>query len=77
MTLHPEVQKRAQREIDDVVGADRLPTSTDRERLPYCEAIVKEVFRWHPVVPLGRWPPVLGIIDLCTDFYVRHTACSS
>ena len=53
MTLHPDAQKRAQQEIDDVIGTDRLPVSADGERLPYCEAVLKEVFRWNPVVPLG------------------------
>ncbi|KAG6333886.1 hypothetical protein ID866_5199 [Astraeus odoratus] len=52
MTLFPEVQKRAQAEIDHVVGPDRLPTFADRDSLPYIEAVVKEVFRWNLVVPL-------------------------
>jgi cytochrome P450 len=43
MALHPAVQAKAQREIDEVVGGDRLPTFADREDLPYVEAIVKEV----------------------------------
>lgn len=45
MTLHPEVQRRAQAEIDAVVGHDRLPSFADREHLPYTEALVQEVFR--------------------------------
>ena len=54
MTLYPEVQKRAQEELDRVIGNDRLPGFEDRENLPYVEALVKEVFRFHPVVPLGE-----------------------
>lgn len=53
MRLYPNVMKRAQAEIDDVVGRDRLPTFADRENLPYIRAIVKEVLRWRPVGPLG------------------------
>ena len=53
MTLHPEVQRRAQAELDSVTGGTRLPTYEDRQKLPYIEAIVKEVLRWHPVVPGG------------------------
>ncbi|KAF7789305.1 hypothetical protein EIP86_000249 [Pleurotus ostreatoroseus] len=53
MTLHPEAQRKAQEELDRVVGSDRLPTFADREHLPYVEALVTEVFRWNPVVPLG------------------------
>lgn len=39
LLLHPQVQKRAQSEIDSVVGRDRLPEFLDRERLPYITAI--------------------------------------
>lgn len=53
MTLYPEVQKRAQREIDEVVGPHRLPDFSDRARLPYVSALAKEVMRWHPPAPTG------------------------
>lgn len=52
MTLHPEAQKRAQAELDAVLG-DRLPTFADKDDLPYVTAIMKEVFRWIPVLPLA------------------------
>ncbi|THU82021.1 cytochrome P450 [Dendrothele bispora CBS 962.96] len=53
MCLHPEFQKRAQAEIDTVVGRDRLPTFADSPHLPYCHAMAKEALRWRPVDPLG------------------------
>lgn len=53
MTLYPAAQKRAQAELDTVIGNDRLPSLDDRARLPFLEALVQEVFRWHPVGPLG------------------------
>ena len=53
MTMYPDAQRRAQAEIDAVVGNERLPTMFDRESLPYIDALVKEVFRWNPVAPLG------------------------
>ncbi|CAL1709871.1 unnamed protein product [Somion occarium] len=53
MTLYPEVMKKAQAQIDAVVGRDRMPTFADREELPYITAIVKELHRWRPVGPLG------------------------
>lgn len=53
MTLYPEVQRKAQEEINRVLGCDRLPTVADRPRLPFVEALVKEVLRWHPVGPMG------------------------
>ena len=53
MVLYPEVQRKAQAEIDAVVGKDRLPDFGDRPFLPYVSAILEEALRWHPVVPLG------------------------
>jgi len=39
----PESQRKAQNEIDSVVGGDRLPVLADFERLPYIKALVREV----------------------------------
>ena len=50
---HPQVQARAQEEIDRVVGNDRLPSWDDRSNLPYIDALVKEVFRMYPVLASG------------------------
>ena len=53
MTLFPEAQRKAQAEIDAVIGTDRLPCMADRANLPYVEALVSEVLRWGPVGPMG------------------------
>jgi len=53
MLRHPAVLKRAQREIDEVIGTDRLPTFNDRDDLPYTSCVLKEVYRICPAVPLG------------------------
>jgi len=53
MVCCPEVQRKAQDELDRVVGPHRLPEFGDRENLPYIELICKEVYRWQPVVPMG------------------------
>ena len=53
MVRYPDVQRRARAEIHAVVGTERLPTFEDRARLPYVDALVKEVFRWNLVTPLG------------------------
>lgn len=53
MTKWPEVQKKAQQEIDSLIGEDRTPTWEDYGRLPYVAALVKECVRWRPVAPLG------------------------
>lgn len=49
----PEVMRKAQKEIDSVVGQDRSPVWSDYDRLPYVAATVKEAMRWRPVVPLA------------------------
>ncbi|KAF7789967.1 hypothetical protein EIP86_000915 [Pleurotus ostreatoroseus] len=53
MLAYPEVQKKAQAELDSVIGRSRLPEFSDEEALPYISAVVKEVFRWQPVTPLA------------------------
>jgi len=52
IVLHPEAQKKAQKEIDSIIK-DRLPTLEDRELLPYVNAFVDESQRWKPAVPVG------------------------
>ena len=63
MVLHPEVQAKAQADIDRVIGKDRLPDFDDRPALPYLDAILRETLRWHPVTPLGPYT-----IPLCFTF---------
>jgi cytochrome P450 len=53
MLAYPGAQARAHAELDTVVGRARLPTFADYPHLPYIRAMVKEVFRWRPVSPLG------------------------
>ncbi|KAL7282187.1 hypothetical protein ACG7TL_003656 [Trametes sanguinea] len=53
MICFDEVQRKAQAEIDAVVGNDRLPTIQDRDQMPYMKALVLEVLRWLPIGPIG------------------------
>lgn len=53
LVTNPMVLKKAQAEIDAVVGEDRTPTWDDYEKLPYIAAMVKESHRWRPVAPLA------------------------
>jgi len=55
MAMYPEVQKKAHMEIDEVIGPSRLPTSDDRNSLPYINALIKESLRWLTVFPLGMF----------------------
>jgi cytochrome P450 len=56
MLLFPDIQRRAQDELDSVVGRDRLPTFEERSKLPFVDAVSREVLRWRPVTPLGSFP---------------------
>ncbi|KAH8103589.1 cytochrome P450 [Cristinia sonorae] len=53
MALYPEVQKKAQSELDRIIGSDRLPTPADAENIPLIRAIAMETLRWMPVTPFG------------------------
>jgi cytochrome P450 len=49
---HPDIMKRAQAELDNIVGTNRLVEESDLQNLPYLQAILKENFRIHPPAPL-------------------------
>ncbi|KAJ7323905.1 cytochrome P450 [Mycena albidolilacea] len=53
MGTHVDIQKKAQEELDRVVGRSRLPTFADQDKLPYVKAIISELHRWSPVGPLA------------------------
>ena len=51
--MYPEVQAKAHAELDAVIGQERPPTASDRERLPYLDALWRESLRWHPPGPVS------------------------
>ncbi|XP_029018465.1 cytochrome P450 2U1 [Betta splendens] len=53
MVLYPEIQGKVQAELDRVVGNNRVPSLTDKGRLPFTEATIMEVQRLAVVVPLA------------------------
>jgi cytochrome P450 len=57
MLLHPDVQAKAQAELDTVVGRDRLPDFSDRGNLPYVNSVLLETLRWKLVAPTGTSDP--------------------
>jgi hypothetical protein len=54
MVVYPEAQRKAQAELDSVVGRSRMPAFSDLEHLPVICATVREVLRWWPPDPIGR-----------------------
>ncbi|KAJ7888815.1 cytochrome P450 [Mycena leptocephala] len=61
--LRPSFIPKAQKELDAVVGPDRMPTFEDFDDLPFIRAIVAETLRWRPV-------PVLGIPHASTEDFI-------
>jgi cytochrome P450 len=69
MTLFPAVQHKASSEILAAIGPHRLPISSDRSRLPYIEAIMKETHRWLLVAPMGL-PHASTAEDTCRGYRI-------
>ncbi|RTE79885.1 hypothetical protein BHE90_005644 [Fusarium euwallaceae] len=74
MMLYPEVQALAQREIDGVVGYDRMPGWEDWDRLPYMRCIMKETLRWMPSTILGGMPHKVSKTDHYCDYTIPANA---
>uniref|UniRef100_A0A2K5RW34 Uncharacterized protein n=1 Tax=Cebus imitator TaxID=2715852 RepID=A0A2K5RW34_CEBIM len=53
MILHPDVQRRVQQEIDDVIGQARRPEMGDQVRMPYTTAVIHEVQRFGDIIPMN------------------------
>uniref|UniRef100_A0A8C5VP89 Cytochrome P450 2D6 n=1 Tax=Microcebus murinus TaxID=30608 RepID=A0A8C5VP89_MICMU len=53
MILHPDVQRRVQQEIDEVIGQVRRPEMGDQAHMPYTTAVIHEVQRFADIIPMG------------------------
>jgi len=69
MVMHPDIQKRAQAEIDGAVKGNVLPGFQDRPQLPYIECLIKELHRWRPATPLAI-PHSLMEVDYYRGYYI-------
>ncbi|GAA6010249.1 hypothetical protein JCM10207_005686 [Rhodosporidiobolus poonsookiae] len=70
MVTHPHVQRKAQEELDRVIGPSRSPTWDDEHSLPYCRALLKEVLRWRPVAILGGTPHASTEDDWYNGYFI-------
>ncbi|CAL5429741.1 unnamed protein product [Camellia sinensis] len=52
MMNKPEVMKKAQQELETIVGKDGIVEESHINNLPYLPAILKEILRLHPVLSL-------------------------
>ncbi|TFK91176.1 cytochrome P450 [Polyporus arcularius HHB13444] len=73
MLHYPDVMRKAQAEIDKVVGFSRIPEYDDMESLPYVNALMKEVARWRPVARTG-FPHQLTKDDTYNGYFLPKGA---
>lgn len=52
LVRHPWIMKKLQKEIDTIVGLDRMVDESDSDKLQYLEMVIKETMRFHPISPL-------------------------
>ncbi|KAJ3779525.1 cytochrome P450 [Lentinula aff. detonsa] len=69
MTLYPRVQQKAHEELDQVIGRTQNPMFSGMKnlRLPYIRAVVKEILRWNPPLPV-----IVPRIALEDDWYENY-----
>uniref|UniRef100_I3J333 Cytochrome P450 n=1 Tax=Oreochromis niloticus TaxID=8128 RepID=I3J333_ORENI len=53
MIYYSDIQERVQAEIDAVVGSSRQPSVSDRENMPYTDAVIHEIQRMANIIPLN------------------------
>ena len=73
LSLFPDVQRRAQEELDRVVGPNRLPDFSDYDDLVYIQAIALEAMRWMVVFPLGLYHRVIADDEYMGYFIPKGT----
>lgn len=75
MVLFPEAQKKAQAQLDEVVGPNRLPTMEDEPKLQYIRGCVKESLRWCPTTILGAVPHAVTQDDWYNGYRIPSVEC--
>ncbi|GLB38676.1 putative cytochrome P450 family protein [Lyophyllum shimeji] len=53
LLTNPDALRKAQEEVDRVVGPGQLPSFDDEPDLPYITALLRETLRWREVAPLS------------------------
>ncbi|KAK4508806.1 hypothetical protein PRZ48_002545 [Zasmidium cellare] len=69
MATNPEIQTRAQAELDAHIPPTRSPTWSDYASLPYTSQCIKEAHRWRPVTPLA-FPHALASDDTINGYHL-------
>ncbi|KAJ7708771.1 cytochrome P450 [Mycena rosella] len=73
LILHPDAQRKAQAELDTVLGHCTAPRLTDRPRLPFTDALISEILRTYTIGPVGL-PHVAAEDDVHEGFLIPKGA---
>uniref|UniRef100_A0AAZ3QRJ5 Uncharacterized protein n=1 Tax=Oncorhynchus tshawytscha TaxID=74940 RepID=A0AAZ3QRJ5_ONCTS len=68
MAKYPDIQKKVQAEIDEVIGSARQPSMDDRADMPYTYAVIHEIQRFGNIVPFT--PPRVANKDTTVAGYL-------
>ncbi|CAP85923.1 hypothetical protein E8E15_004471 [Penicillium rubens] len=74
MLLYPDIQRKAQEEIERVVGSGRLPVMEDLSELQYVRGCMKETVRWMPTTILGAVPHAVTQDDEYKGYFIPKGA---
>lgn len=74
MLVYPDVQRKAQAEIDRVIGPSRLPIMDDIDQLPYIRCCMKESLRWMPTTIMGAVPHAVTQDDEYLGYFIPKDA---
>lgn len=53
LVIHPEIQAKVHKEIDDIIGMERDPTMSDRLKMVYTDAVLLETHRCASLAATG------------------------
>jgi cytochrome P450 len=70
MCVFPDVQRRAQQELDQIVGQNRSPDWCDEDKLPYVKAIISETLRWRTATVLAGAPHAPIQDDVFNGYFI-------
>ena len=73
LAKYPEAQRKAQKELDRVIGRERLPKFEDQSDLTYTMALVREVQRYRPIIP-GGLPHATSEDDTWNGYHIPKGA---
>lgn len=73
MAAFADVQKRIQKEIDEVIGPERFPVYKDHSEMPFTQSVIMEIMRWRNVFPLNYFRYTVKDAEINSVFIPKDT----